>query len=42
MDYFGLKDKSELKEAHIALIQETSRQVYGLKYWIEKSNKRVD
>lgn len=42
MDYFGLEDKSQLNEAHIALIQETSRQVYGLKYWIEKSNKRID
>jgi hypothetical protein len=25
MDDFGIKDKSELREAHIALIQETSR-----------------
>ena len=42
MEYFGIKDKSKLKEAHIALIQETSRQVYGLKYWVEKSNTRLD
>jgi transcriptional regulator of met regulon len=37
MEYFGLRDKSQLKEVHVALIQEMSRQVYGLKYWIEKA-----
>jgi hypothetical protein len=36
MGYFGMRDKSELKEVHVALIQEMSRQVYGLKYWIGK------
>jgi hypothetical protein len=36
MGYLGIRDKSELKEAHVALIQEMSRQVYGLKYWIGK------
>ena len=38
MQHFGIKDKSGLSEAYIALIQETSRQIYGLKYWIGKSN----
>ena len=38
MEQFGLRDKSELNEGHIALIQETSRQIYGLKYWIGKSD----
>lgn len=36
MDYFGIKDRSGLREVHVALIQEMSRQIYGLKYWIEK------
>lgn len=38
MEHFGLRDKSELREVHVALIQETARQIYGLKYWIGKSN----
>jgi hypothetical protein len=38
MEQFGLGDKSELNGGHIALIQETSRQIYGLKYWIGKTN----
>jgi hypothetical protein len=38
MDHFGIKDKSDLGEGHIALIQETSRQIYGLKYWRGKPN----
>ena len=38
MEQFGLRDKSELNEGHIALIKETSRQIYGLKYWIGKSD----
>jgi|SRR5579872_2785080 len=42
MNYFGMKDKSELTEAHIVLIQEMARQVYGLKYWYEKSSTRPD
>ena len=37
MDYFGMREKSELKEVHVALIQKMSRQIYGLKYWIEKA-----
>ena len=42
MDHFGLRDKSKLSEVYVALIQETSRQIYGLKYWIGKSNTRFD
>jgi ribonuclease D len=38
MQQFGLKDRSELREVHVALIQETARQIYGLRYWIGKSN----
>jgi hypothetical protein len=38
MGQFGIKNKSELSEAHVALVQETSRQIYGLRYWIGKSN----
>jgi hypothetical protein len=29
MEHFGLRDKSELTEEHVALIQEMSRQNYG-------------
>jgi hypothetical protein len=38
MEHFGLKDMSDLGDGHIALIQETSRQIYGLRYWIGKPN----
>ena len=38
MEHFGIKGKSDLDEGHIALIQETSRQVYGLKCRIGKAN----
>ena len=38
MQQFGLRDTSELREVHVALIQETARQIYGLRYWIGKSN----
>jgi hypothetical protein len=41
LEHFGLRDKSELREAHMALIQEVSRQLYGLKYWVEKSSPRL-
>ena len=41
LDHFGLRDKSELKESHVVLIQEVSRQLYGLKYWVEKSSPRL-
>jgi hypothetical protein len=30
MEHFGIKDKCDLGDGHIALIQETSRQIYGL------------
>jgi hypothetical protein len=36
MDYFDIKDRSQLRDVHVALVQEMSRQVYGVKYWIEK------
>ena len=38
MEHFGIKDMSDLGDGHIALIQETSRQIYGLRYWIGKPN----
>jgi hypothetical protein len=41
LEHFGLHDKSELRESHIVLIQEVSRQLYGLKYWVEKSSPRL-
>ncbi len=41
VEHFGLNDKSELKESHVVLIQEVSRQLYGLKYWVEKSSPRL-
>ena len=36
MEFFNIKDKSELKEAHIALIQEVDRQIYALSHWVDK------
>ena len=38
MEHFGIKDMSDLGDGHIALIQETSRQICGLRYWIGKPN----
>jgi len=38
MEYFELEDKGQLREEHIALIQECSRQIYGLKYWLGKTS----
>jgi len=42
MEQFGVKDKSRLSEVHVALIQEMSRQVYGIRYWVGKPNTRFD
>lgn len=42
LEHFGLRDKSNLGEVHVALIQEVSRQIYGLKYWIGKTATRFD
>lgn len=42
MDQFNIKDKSNLSEVHVAMIQEMSRQVYGIKYWVGKPNIRFD
>ena len=42
MDQFGLQDKSQLTEVHLTLIQEVSRQVYGIRYWVGKPNTGFD
>jgi hypothetical protein len=36
MGYFEIADKGKLTEAHIGLIQELSRQIYSIKYWVGK------